>query len=238
MLIEIVSIFPGLFQGVFAESIIKRAQEKGLVEIRVHDLRAFSDDKHRKVDDSPYGGGPGMIMKPEPFFKAVETIREKCSRAGRVILLSPRGKLLTQERLRELSKARHLILLCGHYEGVDERVHMYLAEEEISIGDYVLTGGEIPAMVLVDALIRLIPGVLNESSLQEESFAHGLLEYPQYTRPQEFEGMCVPEVLLSGNHENIRRWRHQEALKRTLKLRPDLLQKNGVFVRKSEPDPD
>ncbi len=236
MLIEIVSVFPELFRGVFTESILKRAQEKGLVEIRVHDLRAFSDDQHRKVDDAPYGGGPGMVMKPEPFFKAVRTIREKCPLAGRVILLSPQGRLLTQQRLRELSKASHLILLCGRYEGVDERVRMYLADEEISIGDYVLTGGEIPAMVLIDALIRLLPGVLNEASLQEESFAQGLLEYPQYTRPQDFEGMCVPEILLSGNHENIRQWRYQEALKRTFKLRPDLLQKKGVYAEESKND--
>ena len=162
MLIEIVSVFPGLFRGVFSESILKRAQEKGLVEIRVHDLRAFSDDKHRKVDDAPYGGGPGMVMKPEPFFKAVRTIREKCPLAGRVILFSPQGKLLTQERLRELSEARHLILLCGRYEGVDERVRTYLADEEISIGDYGLPVGRYRRWS-VDALIRLLPGVLNEA---------------------------------------------------------------------------
>ncbi len=225
MLIEIVSVFPGLFRGVFTESILKRAQARGLVKIRVHDLRAFSDDRHRKVDDAPYGGGPGMVMKPEPFFKAVRSICEKSSPGSRVIMLSPQGRLLTQGKLKELSRAGHLILLCGRYEGVDERVRLYLADEEISIGDYVLTGGEIPAMVLVDALVRLLPGVLNETSLQEESFARGLLEYPQYTRPQNFEGMNVPEILLSGNHENIKQWRHREALKRTLKLRPDLLQK-------------
>lgn len=235
MLIEIVSIFPGLFQSVFADSMIKRAQEKGLVEIKVHDLRAFSDDRHRQVDDAPYGGGPGMVMKPEPFFRAVETITEKSSFAGRIILLSPRGRLLTQEKLKELSEAQHIILLCGHYEGVDERVHLHLAEEEISIGDYVLTGGEIPAMVLTDALIRLLPGVLSEFSLQEESFAHGFLEYPQYTRPREFKGMCVPDILLSGNHEHIRQWRQQEALRRTLKFRPDLIQKNRTGDRNNVP---
>lgn len=224
VLIEIVSVFPGLFQGVFSESILKRAQEKRLVEIRLHDLRAFSDDKHRKVDDAPYGGGPGMVMKPEPFFKAVRTIRKKHPPAGRVILLSPQGKLLTQERLKKLSKVERLILLCGRYEGIDERVRMHLADEEISIGDYVLTGGEIPAMVLVDALVRLLPGVLSEASLEEESFARGLLEYPQYTRPKDFEGKNVPDILLSGDHENIRQWRYREAFKRTLKLRPDLLQ--------------
>lgn len=224
VLIQIVSVFPGLFRGVFMESILKRAQEKALVEIKVHDLRAFSDDKHRKVDDAPYGGGPGMVMKPEPFFKAVKTIRQEHPPAGRVILLSPQGRLLTQQRLKELSKTGHLILLCGRYEGVDERVRKYLADEEISIGDYVLTGGEIPAMVLIDALVRLLPGVLSEASLEEESFARGLLEYPQYTRPKNFEGMCVPDVLLSGDHENIRQWRCREALKRTQELRPELLQ--------------
>lgn len=222
VLIEIVSVFPELFRGVFSESILRRAQEKKLVEIKLHDLRAFSDDKHRKVDDTPYGGGPGMVMKPEPFFKAVRAIRKENPPTGRVILLSPQGKLLTQKKLKELSKAGHLILLCGRYEGVDERVRMYLADEEISIGDYVLTGGEIPAMVLVDALVRLLPGVLSEASLEEESFARGLLEYPQFTRPRDFEGMCVPEILLSGDHENIKQWRYQEALKRTLKFRPDL----------------
>jgi len=213
---------------------IKRALEKGLVDIRIHDLRDFSEDKHRRVDDSPYGGGPGMVMKPEPFFKAVRAVRKECPSKGRVILMSPQGLLLTQDKLKELSGEKNLIVLCGHYEGVDERVRAHLADEEISIGDYVLAGGEIPAMVMVDALVRLIPGVLNVSSLEEESFADGLLEYPQFTRPREYEGMCVPEILLSGDHENIRRWRYQEALKRTLKLRPDLLQKRGIIER--EPD--
>ncbi|RJX24070.1 MAG: tRNA (guanosine(37)-N1)-methyltransferase TrmD [Dethiobacter sp.] len=234
MLINIISVFPGLFQSVFAESMIKRALEKGLVDIRIHDLRDFSEDKHRRVDDSPYGGGPGMVMKPEPFFKAVRAVRKECPSKGRVILMSPQGLLLTQDKLKELSGEKNLIVLCGHYEGVDERVRAHLADEEISIGDYVLAGGEIPAMVMVDALVRLIPGVLNVSSLEEESFADGLLEYPQFTRPREYEGMCVPEILLSGDHENIRRWRYQEALKRTLKLRPDLLQKRGIIER--EPD--
>jgi tRNA (guanine37-N1)-methyltransferase len=234
VLINIISVFPGLFQSVFAESMIKRALEKGLVDIRIHDLRDFSEDKHRRVDDSPYGGGPGMVMKPEPFFKAVRAVRKECPSKGRVILMSPQGLLLTQDKLKELSGEKNLIVLCGHYEGVDERVRAHLADEEISIGDYVLAGGEIPAMVMVDALVRLIPGVLNVSSLEEESFADGLLEYPQFTRPREYEGMCVPEILLSGDHENIRRWRYQEALKRTLKLRPDLLQKRGIIER--EPD--
>jgi tRNA (guanine37-N1)-methyltransferase len=236
VLIEVVSIFPGFFQGVFTESIVKRAQEKGLVEIRIHDLRAFCADRHRQVDDAPYGGGPGMVMKPEPFFRAVDTIRANTTRKGKVVLFTPRGRLLTQDKLLALCNVKHLILLCGHYEGVDERVHLHLAEEEISIGDFVLTGGEIPAMVFVDALVRLLPGVLNVSSLQEESFAHGLLEYPQYTRPREFRGMSVPEILLSGNHENIRQWRHREALARTAKFRPDLLQNNEVLDNDKAPD--
>ncbi len=239
MLISIISIFPGLFQSVFAESIIKRAQEKGLLEISIYDLRDFSEDKHRRVDDYPYGGGAGMVMKPEPFFKAVRAVRERSPVKGKAILMSPQGLRLTQDKLKELSKEKHLIILCGHYEGIDERVRAYLADEEISIGDYILTGGEIPAMVLVDALARLIPGVLSTSSLEEESFACGLLEYPQYTRPQEYEGMCVPEILLSGDHEKIRQWRYEEALKRTLKLRPDLLRNKGLAAEEArKPDSD
>lgn len=239
MLISIISIFPGLFQSVFAESIIKRAQEKGLLEISIYDLRDFSEDKHRRVDDYPYGGGAGMVMKPEPFFKAVRAVRERSPVKGKAILMSPQGLRLTQDKLKELSKEKHLIILCGHYEGIDERVRAYLADEEISIGDYILTGGEIPAMVLVDALARLIPGVLSTSSLEEESFACGLLEYPQYTRPQEYEGMCVPEILLSGDHEKIRQWRYEEALKRTLKLRPDLLRNKGLAAEEArKPDGD
>lgn len=239
MLISIISIFPGLFQSVFAESMIKRAQEKGLLEISIYDLRDFSEDKHRRVDDYPYGGGAGMVMKPEPFFKAVRAVRERSPVKGKTVLMSPQGVRLTQDKLKELSKEKHLIILCGHYEGIDERVRLYLADEEISIGDYILTGGEIPAMVMVDALARLIPGVLSTSSLEEESFACGLLEYPQYTRPQEYEGMCVPEILLSGDHEKIRQWRYEEALKRTLKLRPDLLRNNGLAAEEArKPDDD
>lgn len=239
MLIDIITAFPGLFVGVFSESMIKRAQEKELVKIRIIDLRDYSDDKFRRVDDYPYGGGPGMILKPEPFFKAVSAVKGKSPGAGvsRTILMSPQGELLSQDKLEEMRRLEHLIVLCGHYEGVDARVRSFLAEEEISIGDYVLTGGEIPAMVLVDALVRLIPGVLNPPSLEDESFTDGLLEYPQYTRPQEYEGMRVPEVLLSGNHEKIRIWRYNEALKLTSMRRPDLLQKKGIAVEKIN-DPD
>ncbi|HHU76005.1 MAG TPA: tRNA (guanosine(37)-N1)-methyltransferase TrmD [Firmicutes bacterium] len=227
MLIDIVSIFPAMFRGVFGESIIRRAEENGLVRLRVIDLRDFSSGKHRKVDDAPFGGGAGMVMKPEPFFKAVSFLRQgdKNPDLCRVVLMSPRGKLFTQERADQLSKAEHLIVLCGHYEGVDERVHQYLAQEVVSIGNYVLTGGELPAMVLVDAVTRLIPGVLSDVSLEEESFSDGLLEYPQYTRPRSYLGMTVPEVLLSGNHELIKRWRQKESWQRTLKNRPEILKK-------------
>jgi tRNA (guanine37-N1)-methyltransferase len=232
-LIDIVSIFPGMFEGVFNESMIKRARDKGLLQINTHDLRDYSDDKHRKVDDYPFGGGPGMVMKPEPFFKAVKTIRGKSSKKSKTILMSPQGTLFNHEKAQELSKEEHLIILCSHYEGVDERVRLYLAEEEISIGNYILTGGEIPAMVIVDALVRFIPGVLSDASLEEETFVAGLLEYPQYTRPREYEGMSVPEVLLSGNHELIRQWRAQRSVERTLKRRPDLLQ-NAELTREQE----
>jgi len=234
MLINIISIFPGVFESVFSESIIKRAQEKGLVEIKIYNLRDFSDDKHRRVDDYPYGGGAGMVMKPDPFFKAVQEIQKKCPEKGKVILMSPQGELFTQKKAEELSREKNLIILCGHYEGVDERVKEYLADEEISIGDYILTGGELPAMVMVDAIVRLIPGVLNVSSLGEESFAGGLLEYPQYTRPREYEGMRVPEILLSGDHEKIKQWRYEQALKRTLKRRPDLLQRKEAASEETD----
>lgn len=231
MLIDIITAFPGLLHSSFGESMVRRGIEKGLVTIRINDLRDYSDDKHRRVDDSPYGGGPGMIMKPEPFFKAVRDVqKDRVLSKSRVILMSPQGVLLTQDKLRELSNFEHLVILCGHYEGVDDRVRSFLAQEEISIGDYVLTGGEIPAMVLVDAIVRLIPGVLSEPSLDEESFSNSLLEYPQFTRPQEYEGMSVPEVLLSGNHERIKRWRYEESKKRTLKNRPELLHKKWIAV--------
>ncbi len=225
MLIDIVSAFPEMFQSVFGESMIKRTVGKGLVTIRIHDLRDYTADRHRQVDDCPFGGGPGMVMKPEPFFEAVEAVRQGKTGAmeSRVLLMSPQGSTLTQAKVRELSRIDHLVILCGHYEGVDERVRLYLADEEISIGDYVLTGGELAAMVVVDSLVRLVPGALRVSSLEEESFSRGLLEYPQYTRPREYRGMGVPEILLSGDHERIRRWREQRALQKTRERRPDLL---------------
>ncbi|MCX7719840.1 MAG: tRNA (guanosine(37)-N1)-methyltransferase TrmD [Dictyoglomus thermophilum] len=220
--IDIITIFPEMFRGPFDVSILKKAQDRGFVEIKVHNLRDFTEDKHRTVDDYPYGGGSGMVMKPEPIFKAVRTLRKEKSE---VILLSPSGDLFNQKIAEELSKKDHLILICGRYEGVDERVKKIITRE-ISIGDYVLTGGEIPAMVLVDAIVRLIPGVLGDpNSLKEESFQWGILEYPQYTHPREFEGMEVPEILLSGNHKEIRRWRRKEALRKTFLKRPDLLEK-------------
>ncbi len=221
MRIDILTLFPELFRGVFDESIVKRAREKGLVEIHVHNIRDYSHDKHRKVDDRPFGGGPGMILKPEPVFECVEKIGpEGCP----LIYLTPQGERFSQRKAEELSRRERLVLLCGHYEEIDERIRVALVGEEISIGDYVLSNGEIPAMVVVDCVVRLIPGALGDAeSAKEESFANGLLDYPQYTRPAEFRGMKAPEILLSGNHPEIRKWRKKMALKRTKKVRPDLL---------------
>ena len=223
MRIDIITIFPEMFSSVLDASIIKRAQEKGKVRIFVHDLRDYSLDKHRKVDDRPFGGGSGMLMQAEPIFRAVEAIKKKIKAKARVILLCPQGDRFTQRAAKELSKHKNLILICGHYEGVDERVRQYLADALISIGDYVLTGGELPAMVLVDSVVRLIPGVLGDkNSLNFESFEGNLLEYPQYSRPAKFRDWTVPEVLVSGDHDKIAAWRKQEALKRTKERRPDL----------------
>lgn len=223
MRIDILTIFPQMFQGPLQESIIKRAVARGLVRINLVDIRAFSADKHRSVDAYPYGGGPGMVMRPEPVFAACESLMP-LAEPHRIILLSPSGFLFDQAKARELAALAHLVLICGRYEGVDERVGRYLAEEELSIGDYVLSGGELAALVVVDAVVRLLPGALGEpNSVTEESFSEALLEYPQYTRPRDFRGYTVPEVLLSGNHEAIRRWRRKEALRRTRARRPDLL---------------
>ena len=222
MRFDIITIFPEMFAPVLNESIIKRAQQKKRAAIRVHDLRAYTKDKHKKVDDRPFGGGPGMVMTPQPFFDAVKRIKGK--RKGRVILMSPSGKRLTQKLARDLAKQKNLIVLCGHYEGVDERVREKIVDESISIGDYVLTGGEIPAMVLVDCVTRLIPGVLGkEASLENESFENNLLEYPQYTRPANFRGAKVPDVLLSGNHLAIKKWRQEQSRRVTRRNRPDLI---------------
>jgi len=220
MRIDIITIFPKMFNAVLNESIIKRAQKKGKVKIAVHNLRDYTLDKHRKVDDRPFGGGSGMVMCPEPIFRAVEAL----GKGAKVILLSPKGEKLTQKTAKKLVKYKHLILICGHYEGIDERVRECLVDQEISIGDYVLTGGELPAMVLIDCLVRLIPGVLGDKdSLVFESFEDNLLEYPHYTRPTDFRGRKVPEILLSGNHKKIAAWRKIQALKITRKKRPDLL---------------
>jgi tRNA (guanine37-N1)-methyltransferase len=205
-------------------SIVRRAVEAGQVEIEITDLRCFANNKHRNVDDYPYGGGPGMVMQPAPFFLTLEHLQASDERRGPVILLSPRGRRFCQAKACELAKNRRLFLLCGHYEGVDQRVQDVLVDEEISLGDFVLTGGEIPAMAVADAVVRLLPGVLPAESTLQESFSEGLLEYPQYTRPAEFRGMSVPDVLLSGNHEKIRRWRREQALLQTLRSRPELLQ--------------
>lgn len=228
MRIDIITIFPGMFDGVINASIIKRAVTKGNIEIYIHNLRDFTADRHHTVDDRPYGGGSGMVMKPEPIFKAVKIIRDKAKiKNAQVILFSPKGDTFTQGMAVECSKLKHLILVCGHYEGVDERVFKKIADRRVSIGDYVLTGGEIPAMVVLDSLVRLIPGVLGDSgSLKEESFNDNLLEYPQYTRPRVYKGMKVPAVLLSGDHQRIEEWRRKQAVMLTQKKRPDLFQKS------------
>ncbi len=229
MRIDIITIFPGMFDGVFNESIIKRARQKKKVTVRVHDLRRYTRDKHRKVDDRPFGCGSGMVMSADPIFRAVKAVlprTKKARAAARVILLCPQGVPFSQAKAKELSGVRQLVLICGHYEGVDERVRQALADEVISIGDYVLTGGELPAMVVADGVIRLLPGVLGDkNSLKFESFEGNLLEYPQYTRPAVYEGMAVPAVLLSGDHEKIARWRQEQADMRTAACRPDLAQK-------------
>jgi tRNA (guanine37-N1)-methyltransferase len=235
---DILTLFPDIFEGVFNESIVKRAREAGLVSIALHNIRDYATDKHRTTDDTPYGGGGGMIMKPEPIFRAVEAVLglEQGQRPEvPVILLSPQGRLFTQSVAWELSKHRRLVLICGHYEGVDERVRQFLATDEISIGDYVLTGGEIPAMVIVDAVTRLVPGVLGDPGATfEDSHAEGLLEHPHYTRPAVFRGWSVPQVLLSGHHAEIVRWRRQQALYRTFERRPDLLAKARLSASDQE----
>ena len=221
MKIDVLTLFPAMFAGPLDESIIKRAREAGLLELKIHNLRDYAHDRHKTVDDRPFGGGPGMLLKPEPIFEAVEALRRERTR---VILVSPSGRTFNQAIARELAEFDDLLMISGHYEGFDERVREQLAQDELSIGDYVLTNGALPAMVVIDAVARLLPGVLgDEQSAQEESFSHSLLEYPQYTRPAEFRGMKVPEVLLSGNHAEIARWRAEQARLRTSERRPDLM---------------
>ena len=229
MRIDIFTLFPEMFQGPFDSSILKRAGNQGLTDIRIHNIRDYSHDKHHTADDYSYGGGAGMVMKPEPVFEAVETIRsgspEMVGKKTSTILLTPQGRLFCQTAANALKEFDWLLLICGHYEGVDERIREHLVDDEISIGDYVLTGGELAAMVVVDAVVRLLPGVLGSpQSLLNESHTGGLLEYPQYTRPEVFRGWAVPEILLSGNHAEIAKWRHQQSLKRTEERRPDLLE--------------
>ncbi len=242
MKIDILTLFPTMFASVLGESMLKRARNKGLLKVSIHDLRDWTFDNHRTADDKPFGGGPGMVMKVEPVYLALkelgglrlrakgEGLRAK-GRGLRVILLTPQGKKLDQKLAKSLAKEKRVVLICGHYEGVDERVRA-LADDEISIGDYILTCGEIPALVLIDCVTRLLPGVLGaKDSLNSESFENGLLEYPQYTRPADFHGMDVPQVLLSGDHKRIEAWRKEEALKRTRARRPDLLKGQGSRLR-------
>ena len=221
MKFDVLTLFPEMFQAI-KQSILGRAEEKNLIQINLINIRDFSKDKHKKVDDTPYGGGAGMVMRADVVYDAYKSVQNENSK---VIYLTPQGKKLDQKKVEELSKEKHLILLCGHYEGIDQRVIDKIVDEEISIGDYVLTGGELPAMVLIDSVSRYVEGVLSESSTNEESFSQGLLEYPQYTRPETFEGVKVTEILLSGHHENIKKWREEKSLENTKLKRPDLLEK-------------
>jgi tRNA (guanine37-N1)-methyltransferase len=229
MKIDVLTLFPGMFAGPLDESIIKRAREKGILDLRIHNWRDWAHDRHKTVDDRPFGGGPGMVLKPEPLFEAVESL---AAPETRVILMGPSGRKFTQQVAHELAGYRHLLLIAGSYEGFDDRVRSHLAHDELSIGDYVLTNGALPVMVVIDVVTRLLPGVLgDDESAREESFSDGLLEYPHYTRPAEFRGMKVPEILLSGHHAEIAKWRHEQALARTRERRPDLLEQQK---RKSE----
>lgn len=226
MKIDVLTLFPEMFAGPLDESIIQRARKKGLLDLRVTNLRDFAHDRHKTVDDRPFGGGPGMLLKPEPIFEAVETLADA---ETKVILLVPSGQAFTQALAGQLAAEKHLLLVCGSYEGFDQRVHDHLADLELSIGDFVLTNGALPAMVIIDAVTRLLPGALGDAeSACEESFSQGLLEYPHYTRPADFRGLKVPEVLLSGNHAEIARWRAEQARKRTQSQRPDLLANGGA----------
>lgn len=228
MKFDILTLFPGMFNGPFDESIIKRAKEKDIIRINIVNIRDYSTNKHRTVDDTPYGGGAGMVMSPEPVYEAVNHV---CSQydSARVILMCPTGTPFDQKIAKELAREKHLILICGHYEGFDERIREGLVTDEISIGDFVLTGGEIPAMVVVDAVSRLVPGVVGElASVEEDSFCDGMLEYPHYTRPRSFRGMDVPEILTSGHHGKIRQWRRKQSLLKTLIRRPDLLKPDAL----------
>ncbi|MFD1952699.1 tRNA (guanosine(37)-N1)-methyltransferase TrmD [Paenibacillus thailandensis] len=225
MKIDVLTLFPEMFGGVFGASILGKARDKGIVELNAVDFRLYANNKHNTVDDYPYGGGGGMVLKPEPIFAAVEDLMANTDKKPRVILMCPQGETFTQRKAEELAKEEHLVFICGHYEGYDERIREHLVTDELSIGDFVLTGGELPAMTIIDSVVRLLPGVLgNESSAITDSFSTGLLEYPHYTRPPVFRGWEVPEVLLSGHHARIEAWRREQSLLRTLRRRPDLLE--------------
>ncbi len=224
MKFDVITLFPNMFESPLSDSILKKAIEKGLLEVELHQLRDFSDDPHKTVDDRPYGGGAGMVLKPEPLARAIKAIEKK--KSSLTILLTPQGKPLKHNIVKNLAGYEQLILVCSRYEGVDERIRERYIEEEISIGDYVVTGGEFPAMILIDAVSRMIPGVLgNSESVESESFSDGYLEYPHYTRPENFEGLKAPDVLLSGNHKEIEKWRREKSIERTKKRRPDLIEK-------------
>lgn len=226
MLIDILTVFPDMFAGPLNQSLIKKAKDKNLLQVRIHDIRDFAQDKHKTVDDTPFGGGGGMVMKLEPLCTALESIVDSNRNESltKIVLTSPQGERFSQEKAKELSLKEHLLIICGHYKGVDERLKTLFPLEEISVGDYVLTGGELPAMTIIDSVVRLIPGVLGDfESAQTDSFIDGILGPPEYTRPAEFRGLKVPQVLLSGDHDNVKKWRRREALKRTLQKRPDLL---------------
>ncbi|CAM4023473.1 tRNA (guanosine(37)-N1)-methyltransferase TrmD [Bacillus manliponensis] len=233
MKIDILTLFPEMFTGVFGSSILKKAQEKEAVQLRVVNFRDYSTNKHNSVDDYPYGGGAGMVLTPQPIFDAVEELTKETEKKPRVVLMCPQGERFTQKKAEELAAEEHLIFVCGHYEGYDERIREHLVTDEISIGDYVLTGGELASMVITDSVVRLLPDVLgNQQSQIEDSFSTGLLEHPHYTRPADFRGMIVPSVLTSGNHKYIEEWRHKESLRRTYMRRPDLLE--GRSLSKQE----
>ncbi|WP_445488294.1 tRNA (guanosine(37)-N1)-methyltransferase TrmD [Niallia sp. 03133] len=225
MKVDVLTLFPEMFEGTFNNSILKKAKEAEKVHYNVVNFRSYSDNKHQSVDDYPYGGGAGMVLKPQPIFDAVELLKEQSNTSPRVILMCPQGERYTQKKAEELAQEDHLIFICGHYEGYDERIREHLVTDEISIGDYVLTGGELGAMVIIDSVVRLLPGVLGkEASHVNDSFSTGLLEHPHYTRPADFRGMKVPSTLLSGNHAHIEEWREIESLRRTIERRPDLLE--------------
>lgn len=225
MKIDFLTLFPEMFEGVLGSSILQKAQDKDAVRFRVVNFRAYSDNKHQTVDDYPYGGGAGMVLKPQPVFDAVEKLTAEAGGSPRIILVCPQGERYTQQKAEELAREEHLMFICGHYEGYDERIREHLSTDEISIGDFVLTGGELPAMMIADSVVRLLPGVLGkEESHLEDSFSTGLLEHPHYTRPADYKGLKVPDVLTSGNHAKIKEWRRKESLRRTFLRRPDLLE--------------